>query len=141
MNAACAYLISLYYKRHEFLLRYSFFFCAAILAGAFGGFLAYLLQKLDGKGGYEGWRWIFLLEGILTCIVAGFSYFLIVPWPQDCRFLNEEEKACLLKRLEADSAPGRMDHGSWEAFLACLKDWKIWLGYVPLVPPSRGTSG
>ena len=124
----CAYLISLYYKRHEFLFRYSFFFVSSILAGAFGGFLAYLLQKLDGNGGYEGWRWIFLIEGILTCLIAGAAYFMIVPWPQDCTFLNPEEKAVLMKRLGADSAPGRMDHGSWRAFRACLKDWKIWLG-------------
>ena len=123
----CAYLIGLYYKRHEFQLRYSFFFCAAILAGAFGGFLAYLLQKLDGKGGYEGWRWIFLIEGILTCIVAVFAFFVIVPWPRDCTFLQPEEKAVLLKRLEADSTPGQMNHGSIKAFLACLKDPKILL--------------
>ena len=33
----CAYLIGSYYKRHEFQFRYSIFFSAAILAGAFSG--------------------------------------------------------------------------------------------------------
>ena len=35
--SGCAYLIGSYYKRHEFLFRYSIFFSAAILAGAFSG--------------------------------------------------------------------------------------------------------
>jgi hypothetical protein len=33
----CAYLISRYYKRQDFSVRYAFFFSAAVLAGAFGG--------------------------------------------------------------------------------------------------------
>jgi hypothetical protein len=33
----CAYLISRYYKRRDFSIRYAVFFSAAVLAGAFGG--------------------------------------------------------------------------------------------------------
>jgi hypothetical protein len=31
-----------------------FFFCASILAGAFGGLFAYALAHMDGIGGYAG---------------------------------------------------------------------------------------
>jgi MFS family permease len=55
------YLISMYFKRYELQLRLNLFFCGAILAGAFSGLLAYSLAKLDGLGGYEGWRWIFIM--------------------------------------------------------------------------------
>ena len=44
------------------------FFSAATCSGAFGGLLAALIQKLNGAGGYEGWRWILILEGILTVV-------------------------------------------------------------------------
>ena len=33
----CAYLISMYYKRHELARRLNFFFATAILAGSFSG--------------------------------------------------------------------------------------------------------
>ncbi|KAI4142727.1 MAG: hypothetical protein LQ340_007249, partial [Diploschistes diacapsis] len=137
-----AFLIGSYYKRHEFQFRYSFFFSAAILAGAFSGFLAYLLTKLNGVGGYAGWRWIFLIEGILTCLIAFASFFLIVPWPEACTFFTPDEKAVFLARLEADrqldSGGGsgsssssnnnnNMGHGNGAAVLACLRDWKLWL--------------
>lgn len=48
------YVISMYYKRYELQWRLSVFFCASILAGAFGGLLAYALAHMDGIGGYSG---------------------------------------------------------------------------------------
>ena len=122
-----AYLIGSYYKRHEFQTRYSFFFSAAILAGAFSGFLAYLLVKLDGAGGYAGWRWIFLIEGIATCIVAIASFWLLVPWPKYASFFTPAEKAVFLARLDEDRKHATMDRPSKSAFIKCLADWKIWL--------------
>lgn len=52
---------------------------------------------MDGIGGYEGWRWIFLIEGIVS-VLAGVCCFFILPdspalsgkWlaPQEARFLE-----------------------------------------------------
>lgn len=52
-----AYVIGSYYKRDEFLRRYVIFFSAAILSGAFNGFISSLLAKMDGTAGYQAWRW------------------------------------------------------------------------------------
>ncbi len=69
----CVYLIAMYYERYELQWRMSLFFSASIIAGAFSGYvlcrpllkpkltscnslLAYGLVKMDGVGGYEGWR-------------------------------------------------------------------------------------
>lgn len=48
------YLISMWYKRFELQWRLSVFFCASIIAGAFGGLFAYALAHMDGVGGYAG---------------------------------------------------------------------------------------
>lgn len=42
------------------------FFSTASIAGAFSGLLAFAIAKMDGIGNLEGWRWIFILEGIVT---------------------------------------------------------------------------
>lgn len=55
-------LIGSYYTRNEFLKRYTIFFSGAIIAGAFNGFLSYLLAKADGTANLAGWRWIFLVS-------------------------------------------------------------------------------
>lgn len=122
-----ALLIGSYYKRHEFQLRYSVFFSAAILAGAFSGFLAFLLVKLDGVGGYDGWRWIFLIEGILTCCIAFAAFWLIVPWPEQARFFTPGEKQLFLACLRDDRRHAAQNHFSMAAVSACLRDWKVWL--------------
>lgn len=61
----CAYLIGSYYKRDEFLRRYTVFFSAAIAAGAFNGLFSTLLAMADGAGGYAGWRWIVSIRAIV----------------------------------------------------------------------------
>lgn len=46
-------------------LRMAYLFGCAALAGATGGLLAFAIGHLQGKAGMNGWRWIFILEGIL----------------------------------------------------------------------------
>jgi len=50
-----------WYKRSEALKRFAFFFGATSLAGAFGGFLAYFISRLEGKAGLASWRWVFVI--------------------------------------------------------------------------------
>ena len=45
--------------------RYSIFYCIGCVASAFGGILAFGLIHMEGVAGYLGWRWIFIIEGIV----------------------------------------------------------------------------
>ena len=80
------YLIGMWYKRSEAQKRYSFFFGSTSLAGAFGGLLASAIGNMDGMRGYLGWRWIFILEGVLTCVIAFAFYFMIPDFPEDAKW-------------------------------------------------------
>ena len=53
-----AFYMSLWYPRENAQLRLSIVFAAASMAGAFSGLLAYLIDKTDGVGNLEGWRWM-----------------------------------------------------------------------------------
>ena len=46
--------------------RYSAFYVIGCLASAFGGILAYGLMQMDGLAGKSGWRWIFMIEGVVS---------------------------------------------------------------------------
>lgn len=47
---------------------------------------------MDGVGGYEGWRWIFLLEGIATVIIGVACFFLLIDTPAlSTRWLEPDE--------------------------------------------------
>ncbi|OCL01695.1 MFS general substrate transporter [Glonium stellatum] len=126
----CVYLISMYYKRFELQWRLSLFFTASIIAGGFGGLFAYALANMAGIGGYGGWRWIFVIEGLLTFGVGIAAKFWVVDWPETAKFLNDEERALLIDRLAADSGDATMDRLDKAATKRIMKDWKIYIGTV-----------
>lgn len=97
-----AYVITLWYRKSEAQFRQALFFCAASMAGAFAGVLAVGISKMDGIGGIEGWRWILIIEGILTTVVGFAAFWIVLDIPSRTTFLSLEEKEMLLHRIEAD---------------------------------------
>ncbi|KAK1239269.1 hypothetical protein MKX07_008757 [Trichoderma sp. CBMAI-0711] len=123
------YVTSMYYKRHEYQKRMSFFFCSTVVAGAFGGLLAYAISKLGGQHRLAAWRWIFIIEGAITSTFAIFAAFLIIDWPEQTKYLTAEEKELLRRRLAADIVETcRMDVLNKASFQRIISDCKIWLG-------------
>ncbi|KAB8238975.1 major facilitator superfamily domain-containing protein [Aspergillus alliaceus] len=98
-----AYYITLWYPRHRAQYRQTLFFSAASVAGAFSGILAYAIAKMDGVGGYAGWRWIFILEGLLTVVVAFIAPFFIHDFPETATFLTDEEREYVLHMLQSQT--------------------------------------
>lgn len=156
------YVLTQWYRREELQFRQAMFFSAASIAGAFSGLLAFGIAKMDGVGGLAGWRWIFILEGIVTVLVAVASFFLLYDYPDTAKFLTEEEKAFIAHRLKYDGnrgtgarydpsdpnspqnivVPENMEHG-WKYFWDALKDWQIYLHvlvYWSVVVPLYGIS-
>ncbi|KAI9836808.1 MAG: hypothetical protein M1819_000973 [Sarea resinae] len=122
----CFYL-SMWYKRNEQQYRVALFFSAASLAGAFGGILAWGIAHMKGVAGLNGWRWIFILEGILTVLVSAISYFFIVNYPATAKFLSPDERTYVLNRLRDDSDATRDEAFAWTNVAAAFKDPKCWL--------------
>lgn len=102
--------------------------------------LAYAIAHLGGANGYMAWRWIFIIEGAATSFISIFAAFLIVDWPEQCRFLSGAEKQLLRRRLAEDGTEdARMDTLNGFAYALIFSDWKIWLS--SLVYMGIGTTG
>ena len=121
------YYISCWYKRSEFGIRAAVFSSAAALAGSFGGLLAAAIAKMDGIGGKRGWAWIFILEGLATVLIGIASYWLVHDFPDDAKFLSEDDRLRVLRRLKADGQSSA-EHEEFKMayFWASVKDWKTW---------------
>ena len=85
---------------------------------------------MSGIGGYHGWRWVFIIEGLATIVFAVVSKFLIVDWPENAKFLTAEERQILLRRLSEDVSQVRMDRFDVKARRRTFGDWKIYIGSV-----------
>ncbi|EMD37229.1 hypothetical protein CERSUDRAFT_106179 [Gelatoporia subvermispora B] len=121
------YYLSMWYKRKEQLFRISIFFSAASLAGAFGGILAFAIGKMDGVGGKAGWSWIFIIEGLLTIVIAALSYLLVHNYPDTVTFFSPEEKTLLHDRLRDDSDALSGERFQWQSVIKAFKDVSVWL--------------
>ncbi|ESK95026.1 mfs transporter [Moniliophthora roreri MCA 2997] len=123
------YVFSVYYRRGERSARVAIFFGGAALAGAFGGILAFAIGKMEGIDGKRGWAWIFILEGLLTVVVAFSAYFLVPTWSYKAKFLTEPERERLLMRLRADSDAANKEEFDWLFVKQAVKDHLVW-GYA-----------
>ncbi|UNI16520.1 hypothetical protein JDV02_002948 [Purpureocillium takamizusanense] len=121
------FYFSMWYKRRERQYRISLFFSAASLAGAFGGILAYGIGKMAGVVWENGWRWIFILEGIVTVLVAFAAYWFIENYPSTAKFLTTQERSFIHARLAADSDALHDETFAWRAVLDAVRDPSCWL--------------
>ncbi|KAG8956088.1 hypothetical protein FRC03_010968 [Tulasnella sp. 419] len=99
---ACAYLISLWYTRREIQTRMAFFYMFSLLAAGFSPILSYGISQMHGRSGVAGWSWIFIIEGLVTCVLGFLAYFLIVDFPDKNKFLTAEQTEWLLQRINKD---------------------------------------
>lgn len=133
------YFLSCWYRRREFGVRAAIFFSAAALSGSFGGLLAAAIENMDGISGLEGWRWIFILEGLVTVVIAGLSFWMVHDFPAEAKFLSPEDRARVLLRLTRDQqASAHNENLKADSVWAALKDWKTYVGMLiyagPLMP-------
>ncbi|EIW80461.1 MFS general substrate transporter [Coniophora puteana RWD-64-598 SS2] len=125
------YYLSCWYKRSEFGLRASIFFSAATVSGAFGGLLAVAIAEMDGLGGKAGWAWIFIIEGLATIVLGILSFWIIVDFPNDAKFLTEAEQVFVIRRLQEDKQMGVTgENFDWKAVKQSLSDPYTYLGIV-----------
>ncbi|TFK29438.1 high-affinity nicotinic acid transporter [Coprinopsis marcescibilis] len=99
---ALVYIITTWYKRHEVQKRLALFYIVSIVTGGFSPILAYAMTLLKGKHGYNGWQWIFIIEGAVTIGLGVLAWMFAADFPETSRFVNEEQRKMVLDRVEAD---------------------------------------
>lgn len=113
------------------------FYTASGVSGAFSGLLAAAIAKMDGLGNYEAWRWIFIIEGLMT-VVLGLCCFFILPdspslssrWltEHEIRFINQmHQKHRGARKQSADTNAVKQNEHHWHALLSVLTDWQLYL--------------
>ena len=128
--------ITEWYVREEMQFRQALFFSAASVAGAFSGFLAFAIAKMDGVGGYEGWRWIFVLEGLLTVVVGVLSFWTLYDFPDTAPFLTTEERAWVVHRLRYQGVSAeakkvaQANRFHWRYVKAAFMDPQIYIALI-----------
>jgi hypothetical protein len=100
------------------------------VANILSGFLAAgILENMEGIAGLHAWQWFFLLEGIVSILVALSAYFVLPGWPSDVDgFLTEQESEMAQYRVLVSNG-GRDERigGTWDGVKDAAKDPFTWL--------------
>lgn len=146
--------LSYFYTSSELPIRLSYFWTTLSATGILTSLLAFALLHMRGVLGWAGWRWLFLLEGIITMII-GLTSFLYMPasavqtkaWFRPNGWFTDREVEIVVNRvLRDDPSKGDMHNRQaitprrlWEA----LKDYDLWplyaIGIVAYIPQAPST--
>ncbi|KAF2757108.1 MFS general substrate transporter [Pseudovirgaria hyperparasitica] len=134
----CLFYLSSWYTRKELGFRTAILYSGSLLSGAFGGLItAGITGNMDGTAGLRAWRWVFIIEGAITVVIASAAFFILPNFPRTTKWLTEEERQLAVWRLQEDIGEDDWVSSSDQSFFHGLKlavlDIKVWILMVMLL--------
>ncbi|KAI2624529.1 MFS general substrate transporter [Xylaria nigripes] len=147
--------LSYFYTSKELPIRLSLFWTSISVTGVMTSLLAFALLHLRGVLGWAGWRWLFLIEGLITLSIAIASFFMMPAsavqtktWFRPKGWFTDREVAIVVNRVLRDD-PAKGDMNNREAITPkilwnCLTDYDLWplyllgvVAFIPQTPPLK----
>ncbi|MCO5613584.1 hypothetical protein L7F22_067861 [Adiantum nelumboides] len=133
--------LSYFYTRSELPLRLAFFWVSNYLVKIISPFMALGILRLRGVNGHAGWRYLFLIEGLITLVIELFSFVQMPAGPTQTKnwfyrkgwFTVEEAKLIVNRAIRDDPSKSDMHNRqgvNWQAFKKSLMDYDIWPMYL-----------
>jgi ACS family tartrate transporter-like MFS transporter len=98
-----AFYLTLWFPAEYRARIYAWFLIGIPASSLIGGPLSSFLLELDGWYGIAGWKWLFLAEGAPAAVLGVLLLALLGETPRDARWLSDEEKAIVEKRLSSET--------------------------------------
>jgi D-galactonate transporter len=98
------------------------------IAGVLGGPISgWILGHMDGINGWQGWQWLFLLEGLPSIVVGVIWYIFTSNDPASAKWLSREEKSIVAAALRRDGNLAGQHKNTLDAF----RDPRVYvLGFI-----------
>jgi ACS family pantothenate transporter-like MFS transporter len=132
------YILGSWYTERELGKRSGIFTASGLAGTMIGGFIqSGIYTSMDGRHGLRGWRWIFLIDGIITLPVAlyGFLLFPDTPSTTTAFYLSPAERELAVSRLKlhrpAEEKAKAQSPLTWAFAKQVLASWEWW-GFVML---------
>jgi MFS family permease len=109
----------------------SFFYMAATMASVIGLPLSGALLKMNGIGGFSGWRWLYFVEGV-PAILLGVVVLRVLPdGPAEAKWLTSAQQEWLVTTIAAESANAPASHGhGWHRAFSDRRVWALGLFWL-----------
>jgi sugar phosphate permease len=124
------YYLSFWYRARERSMRVAIILASATLAGAFGGAIAYGVGHMKTVQGLAAWRWLFILEGVPSCVSAVAVWFIFPDYPEEASWLSVSERELAVARLEKEGSKSSAPSLDLATAKATLLDARLWVHYI-----------
>ncbi|KAF8217779.1 allantoate permease [Mycena galopus ATCC 62051] len=133
--------LSYFYTKHELPLRLALFWMSSNICNIIASFLAFGVLRMRGVLGRGGWRWLFLIEGLITLLIGLATYFRMPPSPTQTKawfrpkgwFSEREEVIAVSRILRDDPTKGDMHNReglSIKRLWTAVCDYDLWPLYL-----------
>ncbi|PGH09208.1 hypothetical protein AJ79_05737 [Helicocarpus griseus UAMH5409] len=126
------FLISMIYTRQSQAKRVAALYAGSAISGAFGGLIAYGIQTMGDRHGLSAWRWLFIVEGIISLVIGGIAWLTMPKNAVNAWFLNEEEKGLMRARHQRDAIYKGVEEFSWSYVKMAFVDPFIYVASLGL---------
>ncbi|KAK4118832.1 MFS general substrate transporter [Parathielavia appendiculata] len=99
------YILTSWYRADELFKRAGVWYISSNAGAMFGAYLqAAAHRNLNGVGGMSGWRWLFIIDGVISLPISLAGYFFFPGLPSSPRiwWLTEREQKLAQARMRAD---------------------------------------
>ncbi|KAI0053063.1 MFS general substrate transporter [Auriscalpium vulgare] len=123
--AGTHYILGSWYRASELGKRSAVFTSSGLAGTLFSGVLqAAVYRHLNGVAGRAGWRWLFIIDGIITLPIACYGFFIFpdVPATTKAFYLSDSERVLASKRLSMTDTSRRPL--SWDTAKRVLGRWR-----------------
>ncbi|KAE8321610.1 major facilitator superfamily domain-containing protein [Aspergillus sergii] len=136
------YIIGSWYRRDELAKRSCIFHTSSGIASMFSGYLMAAVYNLEGRGGFRGWQWLFIVDGIISLPVALSGFFILpdVPEISNPWYLTKDEVALSQKRMQLEGRKNREPY-TRSKLKKIFTSWHIYLLTVLYITFNNGAAG
>ncbi|ORX93343.1 pantothenate transporter [Clohesyomyces aquaticus] len=136
------YIIGSWYRKEELAKRSCIFHTSAAIATMFSGYLMAAVYHLDGRHGFRGWQWLFIVDGVISLPIALAGYFFLPDVPEISKpfYLSEKEVAFAVQRMEAEGRQKRMPYTKTKVW-KILTSWHIYALTLLYIFFNNGAAG
>ncbi|KAG1474275.1 hypothetical protein G6F56_000454 [Rhizopus delemar] len=95
------FLLGSWYTKEELGTRTCVFVAGSQISGAFSGLISGAIsQNLDGVNGMRGWKWLFIIEGLIAVVIGLVGFFVLPNFPHNTPFISGDMRELAIQRLE-----------------------------------------
>ncbi|EQB47277.1 major facilitator superfamily transporter [Colletotrichum gloeosporioides Cg-14] len=121
------YILSMFYDRQEIATRISILFSANICGTAFAGLIAIGVFQMEQLAGLSGWRWLFIIQGVITFVISIASIFILPNEPLNTRWLSEDDQRLAHSRVARDTVELEDNTSTWAGLVQAIRDPHLWV--------------